>query len=53
MVISAATISVASRRSQSAGILNVLMTYVSGALLLRALRCLLLVAALKRTTCDV
>jgi len=42
------TISVASLPSQSAGILNVLMTYVSGALLLWALRCSLLITALKK-----
>jgi hypothetical protein len=36
------TISVAFLRSQSSGILNVLTTYASGALLLRALGCSLL-----------
>jgi hypothetical protein len=36
------TMSVASLRSQSSGILNVLTTYASGALLLRALGCSLL-----------
>jgi hypothetical protein len=39
------TMSVASLRSQSSGILNVLTTYASGALLLRALGCSLLATA--------
>jgi len=43
--ISAATISVASRRSRSSGILSVLTTYASGALLPRTLGCSLLVTA--------
>ena len=46
MGISAATISVASLRSQSSGILSVLTMYASGALLLRALGCSRLIAAL-------
>jgi len=52
MAINAVTISVASLRSQSSGILNVLTQYVSGALLLRALGCSLLATAQDQTEID-